>query len=149
MLGTSVETRWGVLPLVTDTSAWMRSRHPAVRGLWQEADLLGMLRLSPVVALEVLFAAKNQRAFDDSARLLSRVRSAPISPGVTKAAESAMRALAGRAAGAHRISPVDYLVAAAAQELGGAVLHYDRDFDRLAEVMNFESVWLAPPGSIP
>jgi predicted nucleic acid-binding protein len=45
--------------------------------------------------------------------------------------------------------PVDYLTAASAQALGGAVLHYDRDYDRLAEVMEFESVWIAPPGSIP
>jgi predicted nucleic acid-binding protein len=44
---------------------------------------------------------------------------------------------------------VDYLVAAAAQESGAAVLHYDRDYDTLAEVMAFDSAWLAPPGSIP
>lgn len=60
-----------------------------------------------------------------------------------------MRALAQRSAGAHRISVADYFIAAAAQDIGAAVLHYDRDFDRLAEVMEFESVWLAPPGSIP
>jgi predicted nucleic acid-binding protein len=43
---------------------------------------------------------------------------------------------------------VDYLIAAAAQETGAAVLHYDRDYDTLAEIMGFESVWLAPPGSL-
>jgi len=44
---------------------------------------------------------------------------------------------------------VDYLVAAAAQETGAAVLHYDSDYDALAEIMGFESVWLAPAGSLP
>jgi predicted nucleic acid-binding protein len=44
---------------------------------------------------------------------------------------------------------VDYLIAAAAQETGAAVLHHDRDYDTLAEIMGFESVWLAPPGSLP
>jgi hypothetical protein len=29
------------------------------------------------------------------------------------------------------------------------VLHYDRDYDKLAEVMEFESVWLAAPGWVP
>jgi hypothetical protein len=29
------------------------------------------------------------------------------------------------------------------------VLHYDRDFDTLAEIIGFESIWLAPAGSIP
>lgn len=59
-----------------------------------------------------------------------------------------MRALAHRSAGAQRLPIVDYLVAASAQQLGAAVLHYDRDYDTLAEVMEFESVWLAPSGSI-
>jgi predicted nucleic acid-binding protein len=44
---------------------------------------------------------------------------------------------------------IDYLIAAAAQEMGAAVIHYDRDFDTLAEVMEFESVWLAPAGTLP
>jgi predicted nucleic acid-binding protein len=40
------------------------------------------------------------------------------------------------------------LIAAAAQEAGVGVLHYDRHYDRLAKVLNFESVWIAPPGSL-
>jgi predicted nucleic acid-binding protein len=59
-----------------------------------------------------------------------------------------MRTLAHRSAGAQQIPVVDYLIAAAAQETGAAVLHYDRDYDTLAEIMGFESVWLAPPGSL-
>ena len=60
-----------------------------------------------------------------------------------------MRALAHRSHGAHRLPIVDYMLAAAAQETGAAVLHYDHDYDTLADVMEFESVWLAPPGSMP
>ena len=29
-----------------------------------------------------------------------------------------------------------------------SVLHYDHHFDRLAEVLHFRSVWLAPAGSL-
>jgi hypothetical protein len=29
------------------------------------------------------------------------------------------------------------------------VLHYDNHYDTLAEIMTFESVWLAAPGSLP
>ena len=64
-------------------------------------------------------------------------------------AESTMRMLAHRSAGAQRIPIVDYLVAAAAQEAGAAVLHYDPHYDTLSEIMAFESAWLAPPGSLP
>jgi hypothetical protein len=37
----------------------------------------------------------------------------------------------------------------AAWETGAAVLHHDYDYDILAEVMEFESIWLAPPGTMP
>jgi predicted nucleic acid-binding protein len=59
-----------------------------------------------------------------------------------------MRTLAHRASGAQRLPIVDYVVAASAQELGAAMLHYDADYDTLAEIMAFESVWLAPAGSL-
>lgn len=36
-------------------------------------------------------------------------------------------------------------IAAAAQQMGAAVIHYHT----LAEVMEFESVWLAPAGTLP
>jgi len=29
------------------------------------------------------------------------------------------------------------------------VIHYDRDYDTLAELMEFESIWLAPAGRLP
>ncbi|MGO9319464.1 MAG: PIN domain-containing protein [Solirubrobacteraceae bacterium] len=80
---------------------------------------------------------------------LTAVRTAPLTATTARAAQDAMRTLAHRSAGAQRIPVVDYLIAAAAQETGAAVLHYDRDYDTLAEIMGFESVWLAPPGSLP
>jgi len=40
------------------------------------------------------------------------------------------------------------LIAAAAQDASVGVLHYDAHFDRLAEVLDFESRWIAPPGSL-
>jgi predicted nucleic acid-binding protein len=43
---------------------------------------------------------------------------------------------------------VDLVIAAAATSAGFGVLHYDGDFDTLAEVLPFESRWLAPPGSL-
>lgn len=54
-----------------------------------------------------------------------------------------------RSAGAQRLPIVDYLVAAAALELSAAVIHYDRDYDTLAELIGFEPVWLASPGTLP
>ena len=140
---------WGELPLLVDTSAWSRAHHPSVREPWKRALLDDRLRISPAVRLEILLSARDGYSFDTLAESLSALRPAPLTTAVIRAAESAMRMLAHRSAGAQRIPIVDYLVAAAAQETGVAVLHYDRDYDTLSEIMAFESAWLAPPGSLP
>jgi predicted nucleic acid-binding protein len=141
-------TDWGELPLVIDTSAWSRAHHATVRECWVQALLGGRLRISPVARFEILLSARGGEDFDLLAERLGALRAAPLTATVLRAAEDAMRTLAHRSAGAHRIPVVDYLIAAAAQETGAAVIHYDRDYDTLADVMGFESVWLAPAGSI-
>lgn len=116
---------------------------------WTHALLADRLRISPAVGLEILLTARDGDSFDTLAEGLSALRSAPLTAGVLRAAHDAMRTLAHRSAGAQRLPIVAYLVAAAAQELGGAVLHYDSDYDTLAEIMELEAIWLAPAGSLP
>lgn len=147
--GDSADRGWGSLPLVVDTSAWARAGHPDVRERWHEGLASRRFRLSPVARLEILMHARDGAELDELAQLISWVHLAPLDGSVARAAEVAMRTLAQKSAGAHRIPVVDYFVAAAAEAIGGGVLHYDHDYDRLAEVMEFESIWLAPPGSIP
>ena len=98
---------------------------------------------------EILLSARDGQSFDTLAERLSALRAAPLTAAVLRVAQDAMRTLAHRSAGAQRVPIVDYLAAAAAQEIGGAVLHYDSDYDTLAEIMEFESIWIAPTGSLP
>ena len=42
----------------------------------------------------------------------------------------------------------DCIIAAAAEMRGLTLLHYDRDFDYIAEVTNLSTEWIAPPGSL-
>ena len=67
---------------------------------------------------------------------------------VQRAAIGALRALADVAPRHHRVPLADALIAAAAQEAGVGVLHYDHHYDRLAEVLSFASRWAAPPGGL-
>jgi len=55
-----------------------------------------------------------------------------------------------RAAGPHRLPPVDLLVATVADRYDLAVLHYDRDYDVIAEKtgLSFTSEWLVPRGTL-
>lgn len=65
---------------------------------------------------------------------------------VADSAAGAIRELAQHSDGYHRVPPTDALIAAAAAEHGGvAVLHRDMHFDRLAEVLAFQSVALPTP----
>lgn len=145
-LGSNID--WGEWPLVIDTSAFARAHRREVATPWREALVGDRMRLSPAVRMEILFSARDGDEFDALAEQLSALRPAPLTTTVLRGAEHGMRALAHRSAGAQRIPLVDYLVAAAAQEMGAAVIHYDRDYDTLAQVMEFKSVWLAPVGAL-
>ena len=71
-----------------------------------------------------------------------------IDEGVEQRAVDAQRQLAR--IGHHRLPPVDLLVAAIADRHRLGILHYDRDYDLLAEKTDLDimSVWLAPAGSL-
>lgn len=52
--------------------------------------------------------------------------------------------------GQHRgVTIPDLLIAAAAESSGVTVLHYDSDFDRLAEVTGQRVEWVVPQGTVP
>jgi len=50
--------------------------------------------------------------------------------------------------GQHRVPVPDLLIAATAEEHRLSVIHYDRDFDRIAEVTGQRTEWVVPRGSI-
>lgn len=139
---------WGASALLVDTSAWARANDPLVVADWKAALLADRLRISPAIRLEILLSARRGVAFDDLAEELSALRQTALTPAILRAAEEAMPILAHRSYGAHRIPIVDYLVAATAQEAALTVLHYDHDYDTLAEVLEFEARWLAPRGTL-
>lgn len=50
--------------------------------------------------------------------------------------------------GRHRIPIPDLLIAAAAEQAGLTVLHYDSDYDTIAEVTGQPVEWVVPRGSV-
>jgi predicted nucleic acid-binding protein len=130
--------------LVFDTSAWNRRTELSVMPRWAITRDTGLLAVCPVVALELLAAARDQGAFDDLDRALRALRQAPVTRAACEHALSASRELAGE----RRLPAADYLIAAAAAERGFSVLHYDRHFDALCRVLGIESVLLAPYGAL-
>jgi predicted nucleic acid-binding protein len=134
----AVPEPFGPVPLVVDTSAWVRQRQPGVRPRWEATLRAGMLVSCPVVALELLAAARDEDEFAALAAALDALPQAPVTTGACRAALAASRELRG----SRRLPAADYLIAAAAAERGFGVLHADRHFDTLAQVLGFPSIRL-------
>jgi predicted nucleic acid-binding protein len=144
----STSLPYGGTALIADTSARMRTREQDVREQWIAAVEADQIATCSIVTMEMLYAARNAEDVAETEKIEASLRQIPVTVSVQRAAIGAVRELAQQGAGAHRIPPPDILIAAAAQEAGVGVLHYDRHYDRLAEVLNFESIWIAPPGSL-
>jgi predicted nucleic acid-binding protein len=126
------------VPLVVDTSAWVRQRDPDVLGRWKATLEAGLIAVCPVAALEILTGARDEDGFAMLDRALAGLPQAPVTASACAAALSASRELRG----SRRLPAADYLIAAAAAERGFGVLHLDAHYDTLATVMGFASVRL-------
>jgi predicted nucleic acid-binding protein len=102
---------------------------------------LGELCVCAVVRLEMLYSARNPRDYVDIQEGLATFRDLRMDAETISTAVTAHREL-GRT-GHHRLPIPDLLIAACAQQHQAAVLHVDRHYDVLAEVLAFESVRLA------
>lgn len=62
----------------------------------------------------------------------------------------AQQTMAAVAPNFHRRPPTDYLIAAAAHQHGARVLHYDHDYDAIAEHsgLSFIPIWVAVAGTL-
>jgi predicted nucleic acid-binding protein len=130
---------------LADTSAWRRSNREDIRVEWLGALRSNQIATCPIVMLELLFGTRDREEFDTLDEGLRALRDIPVTRTITQAAIAALRELAATGSGRHRVTPSDALIAACAQHAGIGVLHCDRHFDRLAEVMSFESRWLVRP----
>ena len=72
----------------------------------------------------------------------AELREAPLNMSAIRAARSAMSELAQAGPLHHRVPVTDLLIAVAAADRGVGVLHCDHHFDRLADLLAFESRWL-------
>lgn len=135
-------------PFVADTSAWWRIEAlPAELGeLVSRAVLEDRFWITPIVRMEILYSARGTAEYLALENELDALRILRNDRAVADAAMGAIGELAQRGDGYHRVPPTDALIAAAATGHGGlAVLHRDAHFNRLAEVLAFQSVSL--PGA--
>jgi predicted nucleic acid-binding protein len=141
------ETRFGDVPLIADTTAWCKLHlaPPEVQEDFRAAAVAGLIVGSPVVHLEFLHHQINGAAFDIADASYSAVPSLPLTPAISAAAVEAMRALRTKSAGGlHRVKAADALIAATAEAYQVNVLHDDKHYGTLAQVLGFTPVRFGP-----
>jgi len=100
-----------------------------------------------IIDLEVLFSV---RSFEEHHRTRQRRALAyarvPMTEPVFERAMDVQAELAR--SGRHRLPIPDLLIAAAAESAGLTVLHYDGDYDTIAEITHQPMEWVVPKGSL-
>jgi predicted nucleic acid-binding protein len=139
--------------LLLDNSAWSRvvagglptERAETVAGWLDQRQLAICLPFLLEAGYSARASADYQEMMDEFDLLFPRVE---IAAAMEDRALLTQRELAVR--GHHRLAPIVVMIAACAHEVGAGVLHYDRDYDLIAEhtSLSFESVWLAPAGTL-
>ena len=106
----------------------------------------GQVATCAIVDLEILYSARSLREYERVRAERNHLTSLNMTAEVTARALDSQHRLARR--GQHRVPIPDLLIAATAHEYGLTILHYDRDYDRIAAVTGQPTEWVVPRGSI-
>ncbi len=129
-----------------DTSALTRVQRPQVLEVVEPLVALGVVGRAGITDLELGASARNTREWD---RLAEGLRALPLVPTTERHVVRALQVQRQLATASQRGRDVpDLLVAAAAEEGGLTVLHYDADFDLIAQMTGQICQWVVPRGSI-
>jgi predicted nucleic acid-binding protein len=137
-------------PALFDTGAWtwVRDRRFPELAIWFNAAVeAGLVLVCDLVLLELTRLAPNEARAREVADRLAAFESIPMPAELWGRARRTQLALA--VSGEHRrVPPADLLLAGAAEEAGVALVHYDRDYERIAAVAGLRHRWLAPDGAL-
>lgn len=135
-----------VTTFLADTSVWARVGQSAVYTAFAPLLKRGLIGTCGVVDLEVLFSARNG---DEHAELRAdrdALTWLPSPDEVWDRAKDVQAVLANK--GVHRaVSLSDLIIAATAERNRVAVLHYDADFELIADVTGQPVKWVVPRGT--
>lgn len=106
----------------------------------------GQLARATMSDLEIGYAARNAPEWDRLNSALDAFDAVDTAAPHVRRALQVQRLLAHRSQRGRKIP--ELLIAAAAEECGLTVLHYDADFERISAVTGQTCQWVVPPGSI-
>lgn len=131
-----------------DNSVWQRITRPGVLDTIEAlTDIQPIVTATPQM-LEFCHSARTAAEYDRSMDALSAFQLLTADDDCHRLAAEIQRSLwhGGRVRGA---GAFDILIAATAWRHGATVVHYDRNFATIAEVIDgFEHRWIAAPGTL-
>lgn len=137
-------------PALFDTGVWTWSRDRRFPHLaeWFNTEVeAGRVLVCDLVVLELTRLAPNESRARGVAGRLDVFQSVPMPDKLWSRAREVQLLLASE--GDHRrVPPADLLLAAAAEEAGVPLVHYDRDYERVAAVTDLQHLWMVPDGSL-
>lgn len=137
---------------LADTSVWSWSRRRGQHDLraWFDRELVaGRIATCEMVRFELLHSARDAHEFEGIESELGVLPECPIGPGEWARARWVYGGLASVAPAYQRsVGHPDLLIAAAAEAAGAILVHYDSDYDAIAEITGQPMRWVAPRGSL-
>ncbi len=138
---------------LADTSAWAHGRRPsapqALRESFGRRLVTGQIATCGPVMWELLHSASNGKEYRALREDLAALDQARFDNSDWERALDICQALAEKGGSLHRApSMSDAMIAVAAARADLVVLHYDKDFDLIAEVTGQPCEWVAARGSL-
>ncbi len=132
---------------LVDTSVLTRVGSPTVRFALEPFLLAGAAARARITDLEIGYSARSAAEWDALHEALDLLVLVETTADHVRRAQRVQRLLAERHQRGRKVP--DLLIAAAAEEHGLTVLHYDADFDRIAKVTGQATQWILCRGSLP
>jgi predicted nucleic acid-binding protein len=137
-------------PWLVDTGvwSWVRDRRfPALAGWFSEQVRASRVLVCDAITMELLRITPNERRAQELAEWLSGFEQVPMPVDVWRRCRELQLALSP---GGHhrRVPPTDLLIAVAAEHAGVPLLHYDADYDLIADVSELRHRWFVPRGTL-
>jgi predicted nucleic acid-binding protein len=122
-------------------------RFPALAEWFNTEVRAGRVLACDLVILELVRLTPNQERARELATRLGAFELLPMPNGLWSRVRAVQLSIA--AAGDHRrVPPSDLLIAAAAERAQVPLIHYDRNYERIAAVTGQEHVWFVPDGTL-
>ena len=137
-------------PSLVDTAVWTwsRDRRFPVLAEWFNAEVRsGRVLVCDLVILELIRLAPNELRAREVSQRLTAFDAVPMPASIWSRARDVQLSLAGTG-NDRRVPPPDLLIAAAAELADVPLVHYDRDYERIATVSGQGHAWFVPDGAL-